>query len=52
MKKTHLLIALLFTILSYSQPAGYYTNANGHEFWLQNSNRECPRRINESSIKW
>jgi hypothetical protein len=35
MKKTHLLIALLFTILSYSQPAGYYTNANGTGYTLK-----------------
>jgi endonuclease I len=35
MKKIHLLIALLFTILSYSQPAGYYTNAIGTGYALK-----------------
>jgi len=35
MKKIHLLIALLFTILSYSQPAGYYTNASGTGYTLK-----------------
>ena len=35
MKKIHLLIALLFTILSYSQPDGYYNSANGIGYTLK-----------------
>ena len=35
MKKIHLLFALFFTILSYSQPGGYYNSASGSGYVLK-----------------